>query len=74
MKRMHFLLNTILTTLTLYFFNNTSTIAIDQFPKVTIYTFMFHYNFISPHGSLNDCTHTEVAIFKTSHSNKNNCS
>lgn len=28
-----------------------------------IYLFIFHYNFIKPHESLNDCILTEVACF-----------
>lgn len=36
-----------------------------------IYMFIFHYNFIRPHGTLNYSTPTEVADFNTNDSNKN---
>ncbi|MGU8435692.1 IS6 family transposase, partial [Clostridium perfringens] len=37
-----------------------------------VYMFIFHYNFIRPHGSLNGSTPAEVAGFNTNDSNKNN--
>ncbi|SUY38516.1 ISCpe7, transposase [Clostridium perfringens] len=37
-----------------------------------IYMFIFHYNFIRPHGSLNGSTPAEVAGFSTNDSNKHN--
>ncbi len=37
-----------------------------------IYLFIFHYNFIRPHGSLNGSTPAEVAGFSTNNSNKYN--
>ena len=37
-----------------------------------IYMFIFHYNFIRPHGSLNSSTPSEVAGFSTTYSNKHN--
>ena len=37
-----------------------------------IYMFIFHYNFIRPHGSLNSSTPAEVAGFSTNDSNKHN--
>nr|ALD82557.1 transposase [Clostridium perfringens] len=37
-----------------------------------IYMFIFNYNFIRPHESLNDFTSSEVAGFNTNNSNKNN--
>ncbi|MGU8435694.1 IS6 family transposase, partial [Clostridium perfringens] len=37
-----------------------------------IYMFIFHYNFIRAHGSLNGSTPAEVAGFSTNDSNKHN--
>ncbi|WP_141669553.1 integrase core domain-containing protein, partial [Clostridium septicum] len=36
-----------------------------------IYLFIFHYNFIRPHGSLNNCTPAEVAGFASDSFAKN---
>ena len=36
-----------------------------------IYLFIFHYNFIRPHGSLNNCTPAEVAGFASDSLAKN---
>ena len=36
-----------------------------------IYLFIFHYNFIRPHGSLNNCTPAEVADFASDSLSKN---
>lgn len=104
MKGMRFPLHVILTALTLYFLNNSSTRIISQSLMINsgikvfhvtitswtnkfahffkqkadkfkacykannlIYLFIFHYNFIRPHGLLNNCTPAEVAVF-TRHS------
>ena len=37
-----------------------------------IYIFILYYNFIRPHGSLNDSTTAEVSGFSTNDSNKHN--
>ena len=37
-----------------------------------IYMFIFHYNFIGPHGLLNVSTPIEVSGFSNNYSNKHN--
>ena len=46
----------------------------NYFEKVNnlVYMFIFHYNFIRPHGSLNCSTPAEVAGFSTNDSSKHN--